>query len=69
VKWKKEKKTLQPSPPQAVWQEEHHPSPQSPEYQKPISGLDAKGISPELLQSTLNFFILLHLAFFFFLYY
>jgi hypothetical protein len=44
-------KTLQPSPPQAVFQEGQHPSPHDPEYQAPIPGLDATGISTELLQS------------------
>jgi hypothetical protein len=47
----KQGKTLQPSPPQAVFQEGQHPSPHDPEYQAPIPGLDATGISTELLQS------------------
>jgi hypothetical protein len=34
-----------------------HSSPQSPEYQALIPGLDAKGISPEFLLSRLNFFV------------
>jgi hypothetical protein len=46
---------------QDVQQEGHHPSLQRPEYQVPIPGLDAKGISPELLLSRLNFLVLLYL--------
>jgi hypothetical protein len=45
-------------PPQAVHQEGQHPFPQSPEYQAPISGLNAKGISPEHLPSILNILFL-----------
>jgi hypothetical protein len=41
--------------------------PTKPEDQAPIPGLDAKGISPELLPSRLNFLLLLYL--FFSLYY
>jgi hypothetical protein len=48
----------------------HHPSSSSPEYQLPMPGLDDKGITPEHLQSRLNFLLLLHLvgfvSFFFF---
>jgi hypothetical protein len=60
---RKRKKTLQPSLPQAIQQEGQHLSPQSPEYQASIPGLDAKGISSELLPSRLNFMSLLYLFF------
>jgi hypothetical protein len=40
---KKKEKTVQ--------QEGHHPSPQNPEYQVPIPGLDTKGKTPELYQA------------------
>jgi hypothetical protein len=62
---KREKKNLQPSLPQAVEQEEQKPSPQSPEDQVPIPGVNANRISPEILPSRLNFLLLLYLFFFF----
>jgi hypothetical protein len=44
----KKDKTLQQPPTQAVRQEGQHLSPQSTEYQGPLSGLDTKGITPHL---------------------
>jgi hypothetical protein len=43
-------------------------SPQSPEYQMPISGLDVKGRTPEFLPSRMKF-CCCYICFFFFLYY
>jgi hypothetical protein len=48
---KKKRKPPAISPPQAVQQERQHPSPQSPEYQVSIPGLDTKGIGPEFYRA------------------
>jgi hypothetical protein len=58
---KKRKNSFQLPPLQAVQQEGQDHSPQSPEYQAQMPGLDTKGISLEFLLSRLNFLLLLYL--------
>jgi hypothetical protein len=54
-KKERKKNTLSCLHPHVVLQQGQHPSPQSPEYQAPIPGLDAKRITLELLPKDRNF--------------
>jgi hypothetical protein len=60
---RKERKNPPVASTQAVQQEVKQPSPQGPEYQAPIPGLDTKEINPELILRILNFLLLQYLFF------